>query len=243
MRFRHLRIANSSDGSSRRPGNGQVCPCRRFGRTPVTRISVKNWLTLFAAAPEAYAGGHSMGERGSSARGYRDSSDPVRWARAHDLFQAALDLPPDQRQAFVDSRCGDDAGLRDEVSSLLASDQEAGQFIEQPAAVLLANLAPGIFRPRLAPGDSLGRYEILEFLGAGGIGEVYRARDTRLGRNVAVKLVTDPNDPEAGPRLLAEARHASILNHPNICGVYEVDEAGGLPFMVLELSKVPHFTP
>ncbi len=200
---------------------------------------MKNWLTLFAAAPEAYAGGHSMGERGSSARGYRDSSDPVRWARAHDLFQAALDLPPDQRQAFVDSRCGDDAGLRDEVSSLLASDQEAGQFIEQPAAVLLANLAPAIFRPRLAPGDSLGRYEILEFLGAGGIGEVYRARDTRLGRNVAVKLVTDPNDPEAGPRLLAEARHASILNHPNICGVYEVDEVGGLPFMVLELVEGP----
>lgn len=180
-----------------------------------------------------------MGERGSSAGGYRDSSDPVRWARAHDLFQAALDLPPGQRQAFVDSHCGDDEPLRAEVSSLLASDQVAGQFIEQPAAVLLANLAPKIFRPRLAPHDWLGRYEILEFLGAGGIGEVYRARDTRLGRSVAVKLVTDPEDPDAGPRLLAEARHASILNHPNICGVYEVDEAGGLPFMVLELVEGP----
>jgi TolB-like protein/tetratricopeptide (TPR) repeat protein len=194
---------------------------------------------LFAATLAAYASRHSMGDRVSSARGYRDSSDPVRWARAHDIFQSALDLRPDQRQAFVDSSCGDDAALRAEVTSLLASDQAAGQFIEQPAAVLLANLAPPRFRPRLAPADWLGRYEILEFLGAGGIGEVYRARDTRLGRNVAVKLITDPDDPDAGPRLLDEARHASILNHPNICGVYEVDDAGGLPFLVLELVEGP----
>jgi TolB-like protein/tetratricopeptide (TPR) repeat protein len=180
-----------------------------------------------------------MGERGSSASGYRNSSDPVRWARAHDLFQAALDLPADQRQAFVDTRCRDDQALRDEVSSLLASDEVAGQFIEQPAAVLLANLAAGTSKPRLTPGDWLGRYEILQFLGAGGIGEVYRARDTRLGRNVAVKLVKDRDDEDAGARLLAEARHASILNHPNICGVYEVDEARGLPFMVLELIEGP----
>ena len=180
-----------------------------------------------------------MGERGSSGRGHRDSSDPVRWACAHDLFLAALDLPPDERQPFVDSRCGDDAAMRAEVSSLLASDQEAGQFIEQPAAVLLANLAAGTFKPRLTPGDWLGRYEILQFLGAGGIGEVYRARDTRLGRNVALKLVKDRDDRDAGSRLLAEARHASTLNHPNICGVYEVDEARGLPFMVLELIEGP----
>ena len=180
-----------------------------------------------------------MRERGSSARGHRDTSDPVRWARAHDLFQAALELPPDQRQTFVNSRCGDDQALRAEVSSLLASDEVAGQFIEQPAAVLLAGLAAGTFQPRLAPGDWLGRYEILQFLGAGGIGEVYRARDTRLGRDVALKLVKDRDDQDAGPRLLAEARHASILNHPNICAVYEVDEAGGLPFMVLELIEGP----
>ena len=129
--------------------------------------------------------------------------------------------------------------MRNEVSSLLASDQEAGDFIEQPAAVLLANSAAGTFRPRLTPGEWLGRYEILQFLGAGGIGEVYRARDTRLGRSVAIKLVKDRDDCDAGPRLLAEARHASILNHPNICGVYEVDEARGLPFMVLELIEGP----
>ena len=65
----------------------------------------------------------------------------------------------------------------------------------------------------------LGRFEILEFLGAGGISEVYRARDSRLGRTVALKFVTDPEDREAGSRLLVEAQHASILNHPNICGV------------------------
>jgi TolB-like protein/tetratricopeptide (TPR) repeat protein len=179
-----------------------------------------------------------MGQRTSS-RGHPNSSDPVRWARAHDLFLAAVDLPLEQREAFVDSRCGEDSTLRDEVKSLLASDQEAGEFIERPAAVLLGDTSQSPFRPRLAPGDSLGRYEILQFLGAGGIGEVYRARDGRLGRHVAVKLVTDPADSDAGQRLLAEARHASILNHPNICGVYEVDEVGGLPFMVLELVEGP----
>jgi serine/threonine-protein kinase len=85
----------------------------------------------------------------------------------------------------------------------------------------------------------LGRYELLGLLGAGGIGEVYRAHDNRLGRTVAVKLVTDPADHEAGARLLVEARLASTLNHPNICGVHEAKNDDDLPFIVLELVEGP----
>lgn len=168
-----------------------------------------------------------------------ESADPVRWARAQDVFHAALELPLEQRAAYLESACRGDHGLHDEVASLLTSDGQVGDFIEQPAAALLAGTREGRFTPRLSAGTALGRYEILEFLGAGGISEVYRARDSRLGRTVALKLVTDPQDGDAGTRLLTEAQHASILNHPNICGVYEAEEGGGLPFIVLELVEGP----
>ncbi|MEO7135708.1 MAG: protein kinase [Vicinamibacterales bacterium] len=167
------------------------------------------------------------------------SADPVRWTRARDLFHAALQLAPEDRAAFLESACGNDQRLRAEVSSLLASDEQAGAFIEQPASTLLADSAARPFAPRIAPGAVVGRFEILEFLGAGGTNEVYRARDSRLGRTVALKFVTDPADREAGSRLLAEAQHVSILNHPNICGVHEAENDDELPFIVLELVEGP----
>ena len=167
------------------------------------------------------------------------SADPIRWTRARDLFHAALELAPDDRDAFLESACGSDRQMREEVSSLLVSDVQAGTFIEQPASTLLT-AAPGhTFAPRLEPGALVGRFEILEFLGAGGISEVYRARDSRLGRTVALKFVTDPNDREAGSRLLVEAQHASILNHPNICAVHEAENDHDPPFIVLELVEGP----
>jgi TolB-like protein/Tfp pilus assembly protein PilF len=163
------------------------------------------------------------------------SADPLRWARTGELFHAAVELRVDERDAFLRSACQDDTRLRDDVAALLASDHDAGEFIEQPAASLLTG--PDTFTPRFAPGTVLGRYEIVEFLGAGGISEVYRAHDTRLGRAVALKVVIDPADGDAGPRLLAEAQHASILNHPNICGVHEAEHDAVLPFIVLELVE------
>jgi eukaryotic-like serine/threonine-protein kinase len=182
----------------------------------------------------------SMRLPGSSGNGdCGASADPVRWAKTHDIFHAALALPLDQRAEFLASACGADEALQTEVSSLIASDMQAGDFIEQPAAALLATADAIVFTPRLTTGATLGRYEVLEFLGAGGISEVYRARDTRLGRTVALKLVTDPRDPEAGSRLLLEAQHASILNHPNICGVHEAEDGERLPFIVLELVEGP----
>ncbi len=159
------------------------------------------------------------------------------WRRRKDLFLAALELPPGQRDAFLAAACGADHGLRDEVASLLASDAEAGSFMEGPAAALIAAGPVRPFTPRLAPGAVLGRYEIIEFLGAGGIGEVYKARDTRLDRTVAIKFVSDPDDAQAGRRLLLEARHASRLGHPHVCGVHEVEDVDGLPFIVLEFIE------
>ena len=160
-------------------------------------------------------------------------ADPA-WGRVKELFQAALDVPPGQRDAFLAAACGTDQALRTEVTSLLASDADAGSFIEWPAAALLADPSARPFSPRFAPGALLGRYEIVEFVGAGGIGEVYRARDHRLDRTVAIKLVSDPGDAQAGRRLLQEAQHASGLGHPHICGVHEVEDVDGLPFIVLE---------
>jgi TolB-like protein len=168
-----------------------------------------------------------------------NSADRVRWTRARDVFHAALELPQERRPAFLQSACAGDTSLYAEVSSLLASDMQAGEFIEQPATALLATAEVTPFTPRLASGMALGRYEVLEFLGAGGISEVYRARDTRLGRTVAVKVFADPDDRDAGARLLVEAQHASILNHPNICGVHEADDGNGLPFIVLEFVEGP----
>ena len=206
--------------------------------TPNADFVSKLAHALFRRPAPTYAGAGSMaGSTGSAHRS--GSADPVRWTRARDLFHAALELAPDARDAFLESACGSDQPLREEVSSLLVSDDQAGTFIEQPASALLTAAAGRTFAPRLEPGTLVGRFEILEFLGAGGISEVYRARDSRLGRTVALKFVTDPEDREAGSRLLVEAQHASILNHPNICAVHEAESDHDLPFIVLELVEGP----
>ena len=166
-----------------------------------------------------------------------ESVDPVVWRRKKQLFLAALDVPSGQRDTFLAAACGADHLLRSDVASLLASEAEAGSFLDWPAAALLADGAARPFAPRLAPGALLGRYEIVRFLGAGGIGEVYQARDSRLDRTVAIKLASDAGDAQAGRRLLLEAQNASRLGHPHICGVHEVEEVDGLPFIVLEFVE------
>jgi eukaryotic-like serine/threonine-protein kinase len=161
-----------------------------------------------------------------------------RWERVKAVFLEALDLPDAQRRAFVAEACAGDDDVAREVESLLQSDQSAGSFCETPAAGLLGtgafpDLAPPV---RLAPGARLGGYEIIDFIGAGGMGEVYRARDTRLGREVAIKTIPAAAV-RAGSalRLINEARHASSLQHPNICTIYEVGESDGVPFIAMEV--------
>jgi serine/threonine-protein kinase len=152
--------------------------------------------------------------------------------RVRAIFAQALDWDPAQWELLVAAACGSDTALREEVLALLVCDTEAADFLEQPAMARLALGTPGI--QRLGPGDTLDRYEIVSFLGAGAVSEVYRAHDTRLGRTVALKVLTDPTAPNAGGWLLREAQFASILNHRCICTVHEVDEVDARPFIVLE---------
>ena len=157
---------------------------------------------------------------------------PEKWAQVTRIVSAAAERPPAEREAFVLGEAAGDPALRDEVLGLLAAHDAAGRFLETPAAAV----APV---PRVAPGDRLGPYEVVALLGAGGMGEVYRARDGRLGRDVAVKVL--PGDLAADAdrlrRFEDEARAASALNHPHILAVYDVGRHDGLPYLVTELLE------
>jgi serine/threonine-protein kinase len=152
-----------------------------------------------------------------------------------------LDVPVERRPEFLANACAGDSDLRREVESLLDSDADAGSFCEAPAAKLLGfeAVSPSLDPPavRLPVGSRLGHYEVTGFIAAGGMGEVYRARDTQLGREVAIKCVGGEfADPRAANRLIREAQHASSLAHPNICTIYEVgNDDDGVPFIVMEL--------
>ncbi|HEY2379096.1 MAG TPA: protein kinase [Gemmatimonadaceae bacterium] len=161
---------------------------------------------------------------------------PGRWARVKALFLEALQYAETERSAFVMRAAGDDAELRKEVDALLASDAAAGSFCEVPAAALLGTLEPEEPPARLVPGTRLGPYEITNFIAAGGMGAVYRAQHAVLGRDVAIKTVGASAilGAQVKRRLIREARHASLLTHPNICAIYDVGEAEGLPFIVME---------
>ncbi len=173
-------------------------------------------------------------------RGEEAVAAAQRWSRVKALFHEAIDQPEDRRSEFLVQACaGDDALLR-EVESLLQSDRAAGTFCETPAATFLAHHSSAPAgpppAPRLPPGTRLGAYEITSFLAAGGMGDVYRARHTVLGRQVAVKTVGAAfGEESARRRLVREAQHASRLKHPGICTIYEVGETEDGPFIVMEI--------
>ena len=170
----------------------------------------------------------------------RSEQTAERWARVKRTVIEALELPEAERNAFIARVCGADDDLHREVESLLASALASADLFETPAAELLGRDDPTEKgTPLLAPGSRLGAYEITAFLSAGGMGEVYRARHTVLGRSVAIKIVSAQADPMAKRRLVREAQHASVLSHPNICTIFEVGggEAGDVPFIVMELVE------
>ena len=155
------------------------------------------------------------------------------WEELRRLFFLALDRPPEDRPRFLDEVCAGDAALRGELESLLQSHEQAGDFLERPAVVDSSRPMP-----LLAAGQRLGPYEIAAVIGSGGMGLVYRARDTRLERDVAIKVLpTDLADAERRRRFEQEARAASALNHPNIVAVYDVGSHEGAPFLVTELLR------
>lgn len=154
--------------------------------------------------------------------------------RLGELFERALQLPTDARSAFIDDACGADAVLRTELASLLNSHQAAPDYLDSLAGQVLPAALQALPHEVLSPGDVVGHFEILDWIGGGGMGVVYKARDTALDRLVALKFLPIDRvaDPDAQARLTAEARAASALDHPNIATVYEigaVDAASGWP--------------
>ncbi len=160
---------------------------------------------------------------------------PERWQRIDQLFHLALEQEPAQRAQFLDGACGDDKALRSELDLLISSHDQAESFIENPASDLAAELlARG--QSGLTIGQHIGPYEIRSVLGIGGMGEVYLAQDTRLGRPVALKLLPRQFtiNAERVRRFELEARSASALNHPNIVTIHEIGRVNTSQFIVTE---------
>jgi RNA polymerase sigma factor (TIGR02999 family) len=168
-------------------------------------------------------------------------TDAERFQQVERLYHAALEREGDERTAFLVSACGSDEALRREVESLLGYDGAASRFafFEEPAVVVAARQEPPATEthaPKLAAGLRLGAYEIVAPIDAGGMGEVYRARDARLGREVAVKVLTgDVPGRDRVARFEREARAAGGLNHPNVLTVHDVGTHEGAPYLVTEL--------
>ena len=157
--------------------------------------------------------------------------NPERWSDVSRLFSVAVDLDPAARDAYLVEACSGDAALRAAVESLLVAHDAAGSFGDKP--VVDAAAAP----KRLAPGDVLGSFRIESLLGAGGMGEVYRAYDTKLRRSVALKVLPDSfaADPDRRIRFEEEAQALAALNHPHIGAIYGIEDSGDVAALVLEL--------
>ena len=165
-------------------------------------------------------------------------TDLERRRRVEDLCDAALVRDVRERAAFVAGACGHDEALRREVEALLAHAQTAEHFLEAPIGELAAQVLADDHRASLV-GRRIGSHQILSLLGTGGMGDVYRARDTRLGRDVAIKVVAGAFLP--GPERLArferEARVLATLNHPHIGAIYGLEEDGSVRGLLLELVE------
>ena len=157
------------------------------------------------------------------------------WTTVKRIHQSALDINPAERAAFVDESCGGDETLRREVESLLTYAAEAESFLERPA-VDIAPKPPDESHEAALVGRTLSHYQVLSLLGAGGMGEVYLARDPRLDRTVALKILPEElaADADRMQRFTREAKAASALNHPNVATIYDVGESDGIYFIVME---------
>jgi serine/threonine protein kinase len=163
-------------------------------------------------------------------------SESSRWREIEELFHAACELETSQRAAFLDQACAGDAELRSEVETLLASVTDRSQFIEASLENAARDLIEHPHPAVLAVGQRFGAYQIIRLLGAGGMGSVSLAQDTRLPRKVALKTLNPAliHDESSRRRFEGEARAASALNHPNILTVFEYGEVEGIHFIASE---------
>ena len=162
--------------------------------------------------------------------------DAQRLKRTEEIYHAALEMSPAERKSFLDESCGGDEELRREIESLLAVHRTSKNIFDTPPESLAAEMFSKREKPANLAGKEISHYKIIRLLGAGGMGEVYLAEDTKLRRKVALKLLPPQfsADADRKRRFEKEARAVSALNHPNIITIYEIEETENLSFMATE---------
>ena len=160
------------------------------------------------------------------------------WRQVKEIFGDALEIAPENRPLFLDKVCADDETLRREVESLLASSENGSLFMEENAVAYVADVITG-GGEKLKAGKCFGHYEIVSQIGAGGMGEVYLAKDKKLDRRVAVKILNEKFSRHESNlnRFIKEAKAASSLNHPNILVIHEIGESGEVHYIVSEFVE------
>ena len=167
--------------------------------------------------------------------------DPGSRDRIAVLLDRALECAPEERRAFLEHACNGDHALLEEVESLLRYESDAAGFLETPAALAVGDPARTAYRSPMI-GRQLGPYTIVASLGAGGMGEVYRAHDSKLRRDVAIKILPShfTTDPERRSRFAREARLLATLNHPHIGAIYGLEDIDGVAALDPRVGRGPH---
>ena len=158
-----------------------------------------------------------------------------RLKKIEEIYHAALAIASDGRTSFLDDSCGDDLDLRNQVQTLLSFDDTPTSFLDDTPKELAAEMLSNRKEPDPI-GKTIGHYTVIKLLGVGGMGKVYLAEDTRLGRKVALKLLPESllGDSDRMARFVLEAKSASALNHPNIITIHEIGESDGTQFIATE---------
>lgn len=155
--------------------------------------------------------------------------EKTKWHEISVIFSEALAKGQAERSSYLENACGGDEQLRRELEGLLAASDAKDSFIDSPKA----GLASASKSPSFSNGEKVGSFEIVEMLGAGGMGEVYLAKDLRLNRQVALKFLS-LDDENSTKRFLREARAAAALEHPHICSIHEIANQDGRAFIVMQ---------